>query len=244
MFRHTPIIGGAPQVKAVSFDGTNDHLARSSITGIADGPQGTLAFWIRQTGNLTSTNMIMDLGNFVTVFRIRDNDGSVPNRQKLRISCLSSGSASRVNYISGTQLTVSNWIHVLCSWNTTTGASDYYFNDVGDTPVTDTITAGDIDYTHADNRIGFATSGSARLAADMAEFWFNTSYLDLSVEANRRKFIRASGKPEFLGLTGQRPTGSSPLIYLKGPASNWGTNSGTGGNFTVTGTFTDTTPPP
>jgi hypothetical protein len=238
------IIGGAPQVKAVSFDGTNDHLASSSITGIADGPEGALAFWIKITGNLTSTNTIMDLGNFVTVLRIRDNSGSIPDRQKLNITCRNSGASTRVAYTSGTQLTVSNWIHVLCSWNTTTGASDYYFNDVADSPVTDTITAGDIDYTQANNRIGLTTSGAARLAADMAEFWFNTAYIDLSVEANRRKFIKASGKPEYLGKNGERPTGSSPLIYLKGPASNWGTNSGTGGNFTVTGTFTDTTPPP
>ena len=48
-----------------------------------------------------------------------------------------------------------------------------------------------------------------------------------------------NGRPVSLGSDGSKPTGTAPPIYLKGPASTWGVNSGTGGNFTVVGSFSD-----
>jgi hypothetical protein len=76
--------------------------------------------------------------------------------------------------------------------------------------------------------------------ACLAEVYINLAeYVDLSVEANRRKFISSAGKPVNLGASGSVPTGTAPIMYFKGPASAFPTNLGTGGNFTVTGTLTD-----
>ena len=66
--------------------------------------------------------------------------------------------------------------------------------------------------------------------------------MDLSVTANRRKFINASGAPRYLGASGELPLGAAPDIYCKVPtgaadATGFATNRGTAGNFTITGTL-------
>jgi hypothetical protein len=65
------------------------------------------------------------------------------------------------------------------------------------------------------------------------------THLDLSVEANRRKFISAAGKPVSLGANGSTPTGSQPIIYLANPTATWQDNLGAGGNFTENGALAD-----
>lgn len=237
------ITGGAPQVKAVQFTAATDMITAASVTGLADGPSGTFSAWVKINGSDATNQFLLQLGANFNIRRNSTLDGTVARRRKLIISALSAAAANRITYVGGTNLTIGSWIHVLVSWNTTTSTRHFYYSDVADTPITNTIAPGNIDYTGANNGVGQNQVPAASLDADVAEVWFNTSYLDLSVEANRRKFIKANGKPEYLGKNGERPTGSSPLLYFKGPASNWGTNSGTGGNFAVTGTFTDATPP-
>jgi hypothetical protein len=80
----------------------------------------------------------------------------------------------------------------------------------------------------------------------MAEVYATNEFLDLSIESNRRKFISASGTPVNLGTDGNIPTGTQPLIYLSGPATNWnaGKNFGSWSGFTVHGTVTDCTSSP
>ena len=56
------------------------------------------------------------------------------------------------------------------------------------------------------------TTGEAYLG----DFYFGSpaSFFDLSVEANRRKFIDAGGAPVSLGTDGSVPTGTAPAIFL------------------------------
>lgn len=80
--------------------------------------------------------------------------------------------------------------------------------------------------------------------AEIAEFWFSTaSQIDFSDANNRAKFAR-NGRPAYLGTDGSKPTGSQPLIYMKGAASAWATNYGSGGNFTVNGALANAATPP
>jgi hypothetical protein len=53
--------------------------------------------------------------------------------------------------------------------------------------------------------------------------------------ANLAKFINSNGKPVYLGATCQLPTGTAPAICLSGNATNFGTNLGSGGTFSVVG---------
>jgi hypothetical protein len=52
------------------------------------------------------------------------------------------------------------------------------------------------------------------------------------------KFLGVDGRPMNLGSNGSIPTGVAPAVYFDGDADDFGTNRGTGGAFTQTGTFT------
>ena len=70
-------------------------------------------------------------------------------------------------------------------------------------------------------------------------FYFNTHYTDFSVEDNRRLFVDALGYPVDLQANIDDGLVPNPLIYMKFDDTDaLGTNSGTGGDFTVNGTVT------
>jgi hypothetical protein len=117
----------------------------------------------------------------------------------------------------------------------TAGARHIYVDDVSNLAVT-TFTDDTIDYDDNDFIVGAEnTAGTNRWNGCLSEVFFHTSYLDITVEANRRKFRTSGGKPASLGADGSTPLGVQPLLYA--PSGNPGTNLGSGGNFTVTGTL-------
>tara|TARA_R110002111_G_scaffold718_2_gene5561 strand:+ start:98 stop:1273 length:1176 start_codon:yes stop_codon:yes gene_type:complete len=86
---------------------------------------------------------------------------------------------------------------------------------------------------------GEATQASSAINANVQFVYFTTNYIDFSQEANRNKFVDQLGYPR--DLTQQIEDGdiANPQVYMKfDPTVSLGTNSGTGGNFTVNGTVT------
>jgi hypothetical protein len=86
----------------------------------------------------------------------------------------------------------------------------------------------------------FSTSGGG--SGDdlqMAEVYVSTSYVDFTQEANRLKFRDAFGNPTDLPSAITALSVPAPLIYMRFPPTAFGTNSGTGGNFTLNGSFSD-----
>jgi hypothetical protein len=79
---------------------------------------------------------------------------------------------------------------------------------------------------------------------DMSDTWIDNSLLDFTVTANRRKFIDSNGKPVDISSNCSDPTGSAPAFCFSGHASTFGTNQGTGGAFTLTGSLTNATSSP
>lgn len=74
-----------------------------------------------------------------------------------------------------------------------------------------------------------------------ADFWYDDVFLDLDVEANRRKFADANGFPVSLGANGEKPSGSTPILYVDFERVTTGSgpwNKGAGIDFTETGTVT------
>jgi len=84
----------------------------------------------------------------------------------------------------------------------------------------------------------------ANFTHDIADFWFDTVYFDLTQSSNIKKFRNDDGKPVSLGTTGQLPTGSSPAIFFTGNKDEFVTNQGYGGAFTELGTIEDATTSP
>jgi len=88
---------------------------------------------------------------------------------------------------------------------------------------------------------GFYASSSPTIQFNgrLSEFYFTTDYIDFSQEANRLKFRDAFGNPVNLTQQIEDEAIPNPAIYMRFPPTAFGTNYGTGGNFTVNGTITD-----
>lgn len=83
---------------------------------------------------------------------------------------------------------------------------------------------------------------AADVDVSWAEVWFDTTFIDFTVEENRLKFMTPDGKPADIGADGSAPTGDQPLIYLSvragDSAADFCNNRGTGPNFTQNGSLT------
>ena len=113
-----------------------------------------------------------------------------------------------------------------------------YVNDVSQSLIVSTYTNQNIAHDLMSPYIGYNGSSNF-LTGGIAELYMTNSYIDFSQEANRLKFRDAFGNPVDLTQQIQAAAIPTPAIYMRFPPTSFGTNSGTGGNFTVNGTITD-----
>lgn len=220
------------------------YFARGGgMTGAADSKQGVMSMWVRidaapvgGTGRLLGASSTLGgTGDRTRAFWV--NGG--PFRMNMHDASGTSAGVieTTTNYSAG-----ATWYHVIFAWDGAASAAAVYVNDADDTG-TGTVNNVDQDFTVGDWGAYSNPDGTNRFNGCLAEVWFHPGvYMDLSVAANRRKFIRSDGKPEYLGRDGSRPFGVRPLIYLRlrknEAVANFAVNRGTGGNFSVTGTPT------
>ena len=150
--------------------------------------------------------------------------------------------------ISASLLTSGQWYNFLISMDMSSSSNRHvYINDV---PVSVTWSTYTVNGTIAWVKNLWYVCGGASSASymkyDFAQFYLTNEYLNLSVESNRRKFITSSLKPVDLGSDGSTPTGTSPIVYINGNATTWnaGANDGSGENFTMTGSVTNSSNEP
>ena len=225
---------------STGFGGSSHIKVAANLTGIADSKVFCFSAWIKITGGDGTTRMIMSA-----------YDGGTNRRAALLITSTNvlnlifRNAASAIIFdgrlASGTLTTSTGWFHLAFSGDLATTAYKIYVNgsDVSDYNANTNDT---IDYNMAGGApewdIFGVEDGSFRVTGLVSEFYFANEYLDLST--NLTKFRTVGGKPENLGTDGSTPTGTQPLIYLKNAYSSFGTNSGSGGNWTVAGsTLTD-----
>lgn len=86
-------------------------------------------------------------------------------------------------------------------------------------------------------RIDFIPDPLATLTDAELVFQPGASFLDFTVEANRRKLIAVGGTPQFLGSRGEIPFAVQPTVYLTtlGPPTDFAQNNGGGGAFAPIG---------
>jgi hypothetical protein len=239
-FRQNRTAAVAYTAASVNFDGTNDYLTRGAdLTGLSDGKAGTVSMWLDFTGGDSATQIILGTVGATlrfTVFRSAGNQLTVRGRNTSGTNVLQIRSA-------GTIVAATGWVNLLASFDLAATVGHLYINDANDLEGGATLTNDNIDFTEGNFSVGGTEAGGSKCSMDCADFWFNNTYLDLSVEANRRKFIDSSGDPVDLATDGSGPTGSSPLIWLSKrsgeAAADFASNNGGGGGFTVNGTLTD-----
>ena len=224
----TPVSSGI-EPEAVSFDGStgqggsgNDYLIRNSdLTNNADGKTFTVSFWIYY--DYTASN--------IEIYNSKTSGGNVYG---LRLRGLTSGFSFNAYNSSGTrillayQMTVpsaNTWVHCVGSFDLTNSSNcKVYINDV-DANASFIITNDTIDLTKPQHLINNLGSMKGRLS----NLFLDYTYRDLSTTSNRRLFIDAEGKPS-------DTIPSNPILYLPmKDAATAGSNSGTGGDFTVNG---------
>jgi len=142
------------------------------------------------------------------------------------------------------------WHCLLASYNPSTGAASAYVGTLGNgtmnaiTNFTGPATATfDTAMYDSAKSLGIWTrgyNGSIDFDGTVSDTWFDgNTYIDFTSSSNREKFFSSSGLPVDLGTDGSTPTGSSPDLFLSGPASSYGTNKGSGGSVTTYGTIAD-----
>ena len=237
---------GAFVANAVNFDGTNTFLEKSTnLSNVADGKQITISLWVNPA-NVSDSEFLFFFG-----------ETGVNSRYQLHFTSNGtifldiSGDAGQIaSWESSVSISTSSWSHILISIDATTeSGSLIYINDIEDTEPFNLFADRSITFTNVpDNRIGADNQGTPTAAklfdGDMAEVWIDNSYLDLSIESNRRKFISSNIKPVGLNTDGSAPTGSTPMVYLSGDTDSWHTNKGDGGGFAENGTLTDSSTSP
>lgn len=219
---------------AVNFDGTNDYLNKSgALNGIANGKIIVVNAWL-QLKQLGRTHSILrDNAGFDFLFLINTNN-------KVYVEAWN-GLSARLALTSSAALALNAWTHVFLYADLTDPAKrGLYINDGLDAATWSTYVNGDIDWIGATSfSVGGTFSGTVLARGDMADVWLSTSqWVNGGLEATRRKFISAAGKPVDLGADGSTPTGTAPTIFLSGATATWHTNLGTGGGFTETGELT------
>ncbi len=234
----------ASSIQAVTFDGAANYLQRSSdLTGNADGKAGTFSGWFRFSGADGSTQQIIEArtGSDAAPAIVVQRDSS----NKIHITGDNAGGTKILELTSSASHVIADgWFHVLASWDLATGVGQLYIDDVSDLAGGSTLTNDTLDYTQSKWTLGARHLSSADrfFNGDMADVVFALEHVDLSVTANRRKFIDAGGDPVPLGNGGHRPFASLPIFCFNGRAINWNINYGAGGSasaadalFTLTG---------
>lgn len=223
-------------VNAVDFDGTNDYLSRGAgLTGAADNAKGIFCCWFRRDGTGSLMALINRTSNYVEVKFSAANE--------LVVTVWDAAGADILDFTSSSTFTDGNWHSLNVSWDTNFTAGDklmkVYIDDAAASgSLSDGSGAFSVGYVAANWTIGARVAGGQKFNGCLAEIYFAIGqYLDFSNSTNRRKFVSALNKPVDLGVDGSLPTGSQPIVYLNNPAVSFGTNKGSGGDFSIVGSL-------
>lgn len=222
-------LGDTNYGSSVEFDGVDDYLSRSSgLSSHANSNTFTLSIWVF---NETPSG-------FARIFGIKNSSGSnnvlylqISSSNALSLATLTDG-ASTIQAIDDSQgytVPANQWSHILVSANTSTSTWHLSIND-SYSSVTPQKPLG---YTDA---VAFSTSSGSTVGTlysgyfkgRITQLYLDNTFRDLSQSSVRRTFITSDGTPA-TGLASL-----NPILYLPLDDTNSiGTNSGTGGSYTV-----------
>lgn len=179
------IASGVVEPEGVDFDGVNDYLSRSSdLVGNVDSKTFTFSAWVY----VSNDNVYVYGSSNGAIFSYTASNGNLGVYLKNSVgTTILSATASKIQS--------NTFTHVLVSLDLANTSHRYiYLNDVLTTPTWATFTNDSINFTdtnHYINNYNTGNDGTCRLS----NIFLDYTYRDLSIEANRRLFITADGKP-------------------------------------------------
>lgn len=224
--RTLPFPFSFPLAQGGRFDGSSTTVWRTAdLTGNADGKLWSGSFWFRRDATGASTYRIYS--NVDSRINVR-----LPPDNTLEFIGQNPSSSTILSLKTSAISDTTRWHHVMWSFDMSdAGKRHVYVDGVLDIASVTTYTDDNLKFTSTDHAIGRVPNSSGFYSGEITEFWMAYAYIDLSQESNRRKFLSPALGPVRLGTSGELPTGSSPIIYIKNPSS--GANFGTGGDFVV-----------
>jgi len=229
----------------VALNGSTMMYYDGSLTGQADTTQMIVYFRMKRTGTM-STQFIWDyLGDGSGAGNIQHfHYGSSGGIFFTRLSDLNGDPVEGHFEPSPSAANDDTWRNYLVAFNSESGVQMSYLYIDDTLADSESLTLNEeVDFTTAPGGFDWGIFGRHRTGGNSGmwqgavshAYICTNSYLDITQEANRRKFFDADGVGT--DLSGA-PT---PLIQFTGNAAafNAGTNEGTGENFTVVGSFTD-----
>lgn len=229
---NTTQVPAVTQAEAVDFDGTNDYLSRSTVlSGAANSKTFTLSFWFWAPAlSADCTFYEEDTGSsyrFVVQWVVSSTSFRVFARNTSGTNVLVA------NYVLEPAALTNTFYNILVSVDLASTSNRYFYvNDQAVSPSWTTYTNQDIGFANSTRYVVSNNLIEAQYAKTrLSNFYRDNTYRDMSVTANRRLFITADLKP----AAGQAAL--SPILYLPmSDPTTVATNTGTGGNFTLTGT--------
>jgi hypothetical protein len=210
--------------EAVSFDGSNDYLQRS----FSETTRSAMTFsaWV-YASPYTNNKTIFRNGATTAPFEFNvqvQQDGDLEFR-------LTTGNQSKSAYGTNKFFGLNSWNHILFSIDVSASTAQLFIND-RDVGIGASGLSGEDIKPLLNNFQIMKGEATGEAKGRVANVFVDYTYRNLYTESNRRLFITDELKPAD-GLASL-----SPIIYLPmTDADTAGTNAGTGGDFTVTGTL-------
>lgn len=160
-----------------------------------------------------------------------DSGGSA---NKINVFCQNGSGTNILSISSSVALMGQGNILLLTSYDPATGISHMYANDE-DVASAGTSTIGTIATGSGTKRVGALSNVLRNCQGDIGFVGLHNTYIDLSIEANRRKFCNSDGSPVEQDTTvwANSGFGSQPLVF--NPHGDMENNLGSGGNYTKVG---------
>ena len=213
---------------AVSFDGTNDFLSRSTdLINNQDSKTFTFSVWVYISSPFGYSSATMRILEGYQALTITQLGGS----NTFRIEA--ENSAGTIILKADVEMVMNTFVQILISVDLANVSNrSIYINDIAYPATWTTYTNAEIDFTRPSHYIGARYLGDNNVHGRLSNLFLDYTYRDLSIEANRRLFITADGKPAD-GLASL-----NPILYLPmTDASTAHINEGTGGDFVQNGTL-------
>jgi hypothetical protein len=227
--------GGGYTPTAGTFDTADNYLLRSSgLSGPADGTQGLFNIWLKRADTGRQQNLLMILG-------ISEHlDCFINASDEIQIDGYNTSGSLIMRLKSTATITdTTSWHHLVVSWDLSDLAKHWmYLDDADVTTHTVYNTAETIDYTGTGCAYGNRGDPFGRFNGCLLDGALAVgagTLVDLSVSGNRRLFDSISPlKP--VDLTGA----ASWVVWIKALD---GSNAGSGGSFTLSGSIPSCTGP-
>ena len=218
--------------RSAKFDGTTSYLSSTRLVGISDSKYLTIVANVYKTAS--SVYFIISSGTGLSI------QMQINSSNQLIIGGRNVNNVDIFNFTSTTTIPNLSWTTILVSIDLTNSSNRWiYFNNTYVTGTWSIYTNDFIKFSNLNFTIGTHSGTFTNSYNGSMSLWLDNTYTNFGQESNRLKYIDGLGYPTDLNKKVSDGIVTKPALYLDfNDTSNFGKNSGYGGDFVVNGTIT------